>query len=146
MIHSLFNVSVILWALTVLGEGYPEPKRVVAQERAMSQESSHAASAVVLQFFEALKTGNVRVLDSLLGGDLSIQMKPLLQDNQDYPEYLRQHYLQTTFSIDHLVEKQGVVMARVTVDFPGGTTQTWTLTLKKAKAGEWKIMKRMESR
>jgi hypothetical protein len=146
MIHSLFNVSVILWALTVMGEGYPEPKRVVAQERAMSQESSHAASAVVLQFLEALKTGNVRVLDSLLGGDLSIQMKPLLQDNQDYPEYLRQHYSQTTFSIDHLVEKLGVVMARVTVDFPGGPTQTWALTLKKAKTGEWKIMKRMESR
>lgn len=146
MIHSLFNVSVILWALTVLGEGYPEPKRAVAQERAMSQESSHAASAVVLQFLEALKTGNVRVLDSLLGGDLSIQMKPLLQDNQDYPEYLRQHYSQTTFSIDHLVEKLGVVMARVTVDFPGGPTQTWALTLKKAKTGEWKIMKRMESR
>ena len=67
MIHSLFNVSVILWALTVLSEGYPEPKRAVAQERAMSQESSHAASAPVLQFFEALKTGNVRMLDSLLG-------------------------------------------------------------------------------
>jgi hypothetical protein len=146
MIHSLFNVSVILWALTVIGDGYPEPKRVVAQERAMSQESSHAASALVLQFLEALKTGNVRVLDSLIGGDLSIQMKPLLQDNQDYPEYLRQHYLQTTFSIDHLVEKLGVVVARVTVDFPGGPTQTWTLTLTKGNTGEWKIMKQTESR
>jgi hypothetical protein len=146
MIHSLFNVSVILWALIVIDYGYPEPKRVVAEEIEMSQESSHAASALVLQFFEALKTGNVRVLDSLLGGDLSIQMKPLLQDNQDYPEYLRQHYAQTTFSIDHLLEKLGVVVARVTVDFPGGPTQTWTLTLKKGKAGEWKIMKQMESR
>jgi hypothetical protein len=146
MIHSLFNVSVIFLVLTVIGYGDPEPRRVVAQERAMSQESSHGVSAVVLQFFEALKTGNVRALDSLLGGDLSIQMKPLLQDNQDYPEYLRQHYSQTTFSIDHLLEKLGVIMAHVTVDFPGGTTQTWTLTLKKEKAGEWKIMKQMESR
>jgi hypothetical protein len=146
MIHSFFKVSVILWALTLIGYGYPEPKRALAQESEMSQESSHAVSAVVLQFFEALKTGNVRALDSLLGGDFSIQMKPLLQDNQDYPEYLRQHYSQTTFSIDHLLEKLGVVVARVTVDFPGDTTQTWTLTLKKGNAGEWNIMKQMESR
>ena len=146
MIHSLFKVSVILWALTVIADGYPEPKRVLAEESEMSQESSHAVSAVVLQFFEALKTGNVRVLDSLLGGDLSIQMKPLLQDNQDYPEYLRQHYLQTTFSIDHLSEKMGVVVAHVTVDFLGSPTQAWTLTLKKGNAGEWNIMKQMKSR
>jgi hypothetical protein len=146
MIHSFFKVSVILWALTLIGYGYPEPKRVLAEESEMSQESSHAVSAVVLQFFEALKTGNVRALDSLLGGDFSIQMKPLLQDNQDYPEYLRQHYSQTTFSIDHLSEKMGVVVARVTVNFPGGTPQTWALTLKKGNAGEWKIMKQMKSR
>jgi hypothetical protein len=112
----------------------------------MSQESIHSASALVLQFFDALKTGNVSVLDSLIGGDLSSQLKPLLQDNQDYPEYLRQHYGQTTFSLDHIAEKMGVVVARVTADFPGGPTQTWTLNLAKDNAGVWHIIKQTESR
>jgi hypothetical protein len=146
MIHSLCKVSVILWALTVSVYGYPEPKRALAQESAMSQESIHAASAVVRQFVEALKAGNVSELDALIGGDLSIQLKPLLQHNHDYPEYLRQHYAHTTFSIDHILEKMGVVEAHVTVDFPGGPPQTWTLNLKKGNAGEWTIMNQRESR
>jgi hypothetical protein len=119
---------------------------VLANDSAMSQESIHSASALVLQFFDALKTGNVSVLDSLIGGDLSIQLKPLLQDNQDYPEYLRQHYAQTNFSLDHISEKMGVVVAHVTVDFPGGPTQTWTLNLTKGNAGVWHIIKQTESR
>ena len=146
MIHSLFKVSIILGTLTVMGYGYPEPTRVLAAESAMSQENIHSASALVRQFCDALKTGNVGVLDSLIGGDLSIQLKPLLQDNQDYPEYLRQHYSQTTFSIDSILEKMGVVVARVTVDVPGGPTQTWILNLQKGNADEWKIMKQTEAR
>lgn len=146
MIHSLFKISVLLWVLTVMSYGYLGPHRVLANDSEMSQESIHSASALVLQFFDALKTGNVSMLGSLIGGDLSIQLKPLLQDNQDYPEYLRQHYAQTTFSLNHISEKMGVVVARVTVDFPGGPTQTWTLNLTKDNAGVWHIIKQTESR
>jgi len=70
-------------------------------------------------YFTALKNGDVESLKSLLSGKLYKRYKVLLEKNDAYPEFLQNHFRDTTFQIEKIVTSGDDVLIDVVIEFPG---------------------------
>ncbi len=94
----------------------------------------------ITPFFEALKNGDVKTIETYIDEPLYSQIKVLLTKNQKYPEYLRKYYTDTyvdVTGIKDLTDKKKDV--NVEIHFPDNYIEAIILHLSQVSTGEWKI-------
>jgi hypothetical protein len=99
----------------------------------------------VIQFFEASKNGDTETIKQLIAGSFYNQRKVLLEENADYPDFLRKYYEGTEIQINKTIMKKGgmVGVVGIKIQFPDGNLDTTKLLLKKDAGGVWKIVDEM---
>jgi len=91
-------------------------------------------------FFDALKTGDVVVVDSYIGGSLQQRIRPLLLSNPGYPQLLRDHYAGASMSIINSKSVSDKVLVDVQIKFFDNTKEQVIFYLKLDDEGNWKII------
>ena len=54
----------------------------------------------VLLYFEAIRNGDVESVKSFLGGNLYKKRKVLLEQNEKYPDFLRERFGEAEFTVE----------------------------------------------
>jgi len=91
-------------------------------------------------FFNALKTGDVEVVDSYIGGSLQQRIRPLLLSNPGYPQLLRDHYVGASMSIINSKPISDKVRVDVQINFFDNTEEQIIFYLKLDDEENWKII------
>lgn len=93
----------------------------------MSQEKNitpvmleEIGSKTLRPFFNALKTGNVELIKRYISGKMYEDSQVLLNENQQYPEFLREQYKDAVFSVERGVSTEKGFIVDVSIEFPGG--------------------------
>ena len=94
----------------------------------------------VISYFQALKAGDVKSIKNLITGELFDKRKVLLEQNENYPEFLKRHYQGAEFQIKAASIKDNNAQINVEVNFPDGI-RPFVLFLIRDDAGNWKIFK-----
>lgn len=102
-------------------------------------------SNTVLPFFEALKSGDVQGIESCIGGKLELSTKTLLRKNQEYPQFLRNHYAGAVVRVGNTAVTADEAWVDVEIDFPGKETRLFKIRVRKNNRGIWKIVEQTES-
>jgi len=92
---------------------------------------------VLLPFFEALKNGDVSVIKNHMSRGLYARNRVLLDENLEYPAFLRNYYKDVNFRVVKAYEDQegeGIVF-HVSFDVAGAEGSTHELKLAKEKRG-----------
>ncbi len=99
-------------------------------------------NGTVLPYFNALKDGNVGAIKQYISGRLYQKYKVLLEQNTEYPAYLRNYYQGAEFRIGKAVMIDNDVIVEVTSEYPNGRSNQGKLVLWKDNGSEtWKIIK-----
>ena len=93
---------------------------------------------IVLSYLQALKHGDIAAIKDSIAGKLYKKRKVLLEQNENYSEFLKKFYQDAEFQISKTTAKDDKVFISVDVDFSGKKTN-FTLLLLKNAAGNWKI-------
>lgn len=96
----------------------------------------------VIQFYNAYKDGDIQTMRQLTAGSFYKRRKVLLEENREYPNFLRQRYQGIQVKIINSVIEKNNISAEVDVEleFPDSTVDTNKLLLKKDAGGIWKIV------
>lgn len=89
--------------------------------------------------FKALRDGNVEVIKRYISGDMYRQNRVLLEENKDYPRFLRNFYRGANFSVERAIMAEGDIIADVVIEFPQGSKSFTRLRLSKANGQQWKV-------
>ena len=112
----------------------------------LMMEIKHTA---LLPYFNALKEGDVTAIKRYLGPDLYQKNRVLLEQNKEYPEFLRTFYQGVTITIEKAAKANGNIIVDVVLEFPNGDRNLTQLSLvkdgRKSDGGParqaWKIEK-----
>ena len=96
----------------------------------------------VLLYFQSLKNGDVVTIKDLITGKLYEKRKVLLEQNENYSEFLKNLYQYAEFEITETTVKDSDAQINVQVNSPDGK-RPFILFLKKDDEGNWKIYKEM---
>lgn len=91
---------------------------------------------VVAAYFHAMKNGDVVTMKSCMSGKLREKRKILLEQNADYPDFLRKYYAGVDIQVGEAHD--GVV--KVMVLFPDGSINSHQLVVMQAPDGSWRII------
>ena len=96
----------------------------------------------VLQFFDASRNGDVAQMRELVSGSYYYRRKAVLENNDQYPAFLMDHFHGSTTNIEEsdIDRKNQVAVVTVTTHFPDQSINTSRLVLKKDSGGSWKIV------
>ena len=96
----------------------------------------------VLQFFDASRNGDVAQMRELVSGSYYYRRKAVLENNDQYPAFLMDHFHGSTTNIEasDIDRKNQVAVVTVTTHFPNQSINTSRLVLKKDSSGSWKIV------
>jgi hypothetical protein len=92
--------------------------------------------------FQAMKDGNVAVIQQYFAGQMSAEYKVLLEQNQDYPAFLRNFYKGATFSISNVTPtSDGDMIVDVVIQFASGSRSVTRLNAKRLDGApaKWKV-------
>ena len=103
-------------------------------------------SDTVARYIEALKNGNVYELKTILGGSLYTSRRVLLEENTEYPQFLRKRFQQAQITLEGSPEdlgnnKKGL---HIKMLFPDGSTNVTKLVLEQTSTGTWKIIQELQ--
>ncbi len=91
---------------------------------------------VVRTYFQAMQKGDVETMKAHIGGKLFEKRKILLEQNSNYPKFLKNHYDRGQIKVGEV--NDGVVT--VEVQFPDGSIHSHHLVVKKNDLDQWKIV------
>ena len=96
----------------------------------------------VRQFYLASQNGNVTDMRQLIAGTFYNRRKVLLEQNSEYPQFLRSHYLDARITVDRVILDETNAVATVTagISYPDGNRESHDLVLKQDVSGSWKIV------
>jgi hypothetical protein len=92
--------------------------------------------------FQAMKDGNVAVIEQYFSGSMSAEYKKLLEQNQDYPVFLRSFYKGATFSVASVTPTSaGGMIVDVVIQLGSGSRSVTRLNVKRfdGDAATWKV-------
>ena len=92
--------------------------------------------------FQAMKDGDVATIERYSSGQMSSEYKKLLEQNQDYPAFLRNFYKGATFSIANVTPtSDGGVVIDVAIQLGGGSRSVTRLNAKRFDGASpvWKV-------
>lgn len=90
---------------------------------------------VVAAYFHAKMNGDVVTMKSYMGGKLYEKRKVLLEQNVNYPDFLREYYAGGDIQVGEAHD--GVV--KVMVQLPDGSIHAHQLVVERAPDGNWRI-------
>jgi hypothetical protein len=91
--------------------------------------------------FQALQAGDVAALKGHLSGAMYEQYKVLLEENSEYPAFLRNFYKGATFSVDNIAHQGDNALVDVIITFPSGSRTVTKMLLKQVDSNNWKLMR-----
>lgn len=95
---------------------------------------------VLVQYFDALKTGNLQILRSLLSDEL-LKSRSKALSNPRYSEFLKSIYGNAEFTVINTTQlKNNQITVDIVVASDGQTQTNETITFVKEN-GEWKLLK-----
>ena len=94
----------------------------------------------VLNYFQALKHGDVETIKDSITEEMYKRRRVLLEQNSNYPEYLKKVYQGAEFKIKETNVENNDALVNVEVNFQNKKTN-FTLFLWKNAKGNWKIFK-----
>ena len=86
-------------------------------------------SEVVLPFLSALKDGDVDSIKRYIAGDMYESKKVLLEQNKEYPEFLRNYYRGVEFYVENTAENGDYIIVDITIEYPNGDSGSGKLYL-----------------
>lgn len=99
----------------------------------------------VLPFLQALQTGDVQKLESLLAGKMLRDNQVLLQKNKGYPEFLRNQYKGAVFQVTQVNKGQDEFLVSINVSYPDGNNDSIRIRLKQIdNSGSWRIVEQLK--
>ena len=99
--------------------------------------------------FQAMKDGDVAVIEQYSWGQMSSEYKKLLEQNQDYPAFLRNFYKGASFSIAGATPTpDGDMVVDIAIQLRGGSKSIMRLTAKRFDGAPavWKVTGVMRDR
>jgi hypothetical protein len=96
--------------------------------------------ALLNRHITALRTGDVTGLKSTLGGDAYREYKTLLEQNTEYPDFLRDYYKGASFQIGEItpgIDDDVIAQVKISLASSGTTVTRLRLALD---GSEWKII------
>lgn len=124
-----------------------------AQEGPLTMEKiAEIKSQVILPFLEALKNGDTKVLKQLMSEDMYKAKRVLFEQNDTYPDFLRNLYADATFQVGKTIGQNGYIIADVAINFQDGRQRNIKLHLQKDEknfrktnvAESWKVTESAE--
>ncbi len=105
----------------------------------------NSPTEVVMKYFQACENGDVSTIKSLITDHFYQRRKVLIEENQEYPAFLRSHYsgMQVEIVSTQIENANGNVAVMLEQIFPDGNILNSTLILKKNMDGNWKISDEM---
>ncbi len=125
----------VLVAVTAGGVG-----PAAAQGAGVGAADRHAIARTVLPYFRALKRGDVARLKDYLADAAYRQYQVLLEQNADYPRFLRTFYRGTSVAMGDPTTRDGHVVVPVTLTSRSGVASVVTLQLAQDARGRWRIV------
>ena len=112
---------------------------IVGNNLAFSTESTPAE--IVLSYFQACEDGDINKMKPLITGKFYNRRRALIEGNEEYSEFLRDHYLGIWVEIvsSEVDSSNGNAQLMLKQVFPSGNTVDATLILKRNTNGFWKI-------
>jgi hypothetical protein len=101
----------------------------------------------VVNYTEALRAGDTAGVKAYIGGRLYENREVLLDQNEEYPDFLRKRYDGAVFHIsDELIDlgEQGHGIA-IEVSFPTGHISKSMAIVEQAQDGSWEIVDEVEA-
>jgi hypothetical protein len=92
----------------------------------------------LLHYFQALKNGDIETINNLISGEMYNSNKVLLEQNENYPEYLKKAYQGADFKIKKTSIQDDSAVVTIDVNFPDRHNE-FGFFLKKDDSGNWKI-------
>ncbi len=106
-------------------------------------------SDTFVPLFRAFKNGDIDAIKEYISDDMYEKNKVLLEQNKEYPNFLRNFYSDAIFQVRKVVKSEEMVFVDVRVRFPSGYQSVTKVQLKegKNKAGDtiWKVINFMEN-
>jgi hypothetical protein len=106
-----------------------------AQQSPVPTSQVRQATNVIVPFFQALQNGDVQTIKQYLSPSLYAQYQVLLEQNREYPDFLRKYYQGAKLQLRKISAKQGHTVVRAVINFPTGETSTMNVILKDEKTG-----------
>jgi hypothetical protein len=75
---------------------------------------------IVFPFFTALKNGDVSSIKQYIAGDMYESRRILLEQNTEYPEFLRKYYQGVEFYVDNAQGSGDYVLIQISIEYPNG--------------------------
>lgn len=95
-------------------------------------------NAVIYPFFRSLKDGDINAIKRYISSDMYKKNKRLLEQNRDYPKFLRDYYQGAKFRTERAKKIDGDVVVDVVIEFPNGSRIQNILRLSEEK-GKFKV-------
>jgi len=87
-------------------------------------------SEIVLPFLGALKDGDVDSIKRYIAGDMYESKKVLLEQNKEYPEFLRNYYQGVEFFVEKASESGDYIIVDIEIEYPNGDYSSARLYLQ----------------
>jgi hypothetical protein len=108
----------------------------------VSAAEQREIQASFLTLFEAMKGGDVAVIEQHSAGAMLSEYKKLFEENQQYPAFLRSFYKGASFSIARVTPTpEGEVIVEVAIQLGGGSRSITKLHAKRfdGSSPTWKV-------
>jgi hypothetical protein len=92
--------------------------------------------AVILPYFKALKNGHVKELKKYLSTEMYNEYETLLEQNKEYPEFLRNYYKDAEFGVVSVSEIEDDFEFDINIEFSDGSQSISTLSVSQEKNGD----------
>ena len=99
-------------------------------------------SETVLPYLSALKEGDVSAIKQYIASEMYEKNKGLLEQNKEYPRFLKNYYKGVEFSFENAEEIDGVVIVNMIITYPNGFRSSNKLRMHKERdANEHEVWK-----
>jgi hypothetical protein len=126
--------TILLGILLVFVTSYPSQ----AQDRlAISPEYLELVQTdeAFHPFFSAMKNGEVEKIKNYISGEMFERNRVLLEQNREYPDFLRKFYDGAQFKVVEVVRNGDIVVANIMIIFQDGYESEIRLQLHRDRSG-----------
>jgi hypothetical protein len=103
-------------------------------------ETTKAIDSVIAGYFGALKNGDVDAIKYYIAGDFYEKKKALLENNQNYPEFLKKIYQESEVRVLNSTQTGDNAVVEVGIYGPDSSISVTKMRLKKDSSDTWKIV------
>ncbi len=96
---------------------------------------SEIQDGAILPFFTALKNGDINAIKRYVSSEMYMKYKRLLEDNKEYPKFLRDYYRGAKFRMERTTRIDNHAVVDVMIEFPDGRRSIKKMRVLKKRSG-----------